>query len=607
MLKIRKIILYVFSIFLLSNCEYELTELNFKDIEPPPASRSIDIGWISTDDTIKIFQATNLNFNFDTDGLGVLLAEMTLQDRRWEFSSRSGSVDIDPDNFDNGLFKLSLTMYLQSGSGSLADKLGAEGYQITKEWNILIDDRNVTNTPPIKSINDDGYLVINWPECRSDNFIGYEISYGSQIHFEVDTITERSQNYLVDSLYIGGRYSFRVTCILVDGNQRGELFSFEEPPPQIYVEEISIDSLRIMWDKSPYNVRYRLEVGRDDYYYFENREDTTFTIPQIPLGESINLNLCTRPLSPGPWVGGSNRCGIISNTIYTFGHRLISRSWVEFAYNYQDKLIYSNRRDNLLSFDADNLSLIREKNIDEIRLGNLYSCPTNSSKLVAMNSTDIYIFDDSSLETYITLPGPSNGFMITTSIISHLTLTDNDRLAYAFSGKYNLYDVDTKQLICSIDIDDYPTFFTWSKITTSQDAKYMCSATSNGIIINQIGEDGQFEQVYSDQRSYRSVYFDPLAPDRLYVTLNEEPGIEIRNPEDFSLMDKIDFKENTEVQNIDPGTGNILVKDSDFLYIINTDTHEMVLKIPCDTLKSWLFNNRIFLRSGYTLDVSELL
>lgn len=589
------------ALFLLFGCEYNLSEENFAEVEPPPEMRYFNLNLIPAGDTIKIFEKTNLKYSFNTDGLELLLAAMSLKDENWTFYSSEGYLTLEPKYNEYTIDTLSLSIYIKSGTGSIADHVGMEGYTIEKKWVVLIDGRPAPKIKPTKYINDDGFLVIEWPKCDYYSFVGYNLSCSSsgRIGPVNMIITDPSQNYFIDSLYVGGDYFITVSCRLENSFTWGETLEFYEEPPQLNVEELGYDSLRITWNQSPYNARYRLNLISSEFLYFNSREDTAITIAQPGFGKFRRFELCTRSMfqeeEPGSY------CGTTSNKNYALGDRLIWANWPEFAYNSVEKVIYSNEYDQMKSFKVDDYSFINSVKINSLDFVGLYSCPTNSSKVGAISEYGIYVFDNKNLNSSTVVSIPVSGARST----DHFILTNNDKVAYAANKLYRLIDVKSKQVITTINIPDYPYYSRWACITTSQDALYMSAVTRNGIKLYRMGE-GEADEIYSDTRSYLSAWFNPFQPDQLYLSLSDT-GIEIRNPEDFSLTERIDIPAQVVIQNIDPETGNLLVTDYEYLYIIDIRSHNVLLKVPCYESKSWLYNNRLFTNTGFVLDVSENL
>ncbi len=598
MLRIIKISVYFFTLLIvLIGCGYNLSEENFLAIEPPGDLQYFDLNLLPSGDTIKVYDKANLNFSFNTNGLEVLATVITLQDRRWEFYSSNGYVALNPLENTYTQDTLTLSIYLKSGSGSIADHAGMEGYFLEKKWLVIQDTRPAPKIILTKSINEDGFLKIEWPRCDRYNFVQYEVGGSNPYNIFHKDIKDATRNYFIDSTYVGGDYNIRVSCRLENSHTWGESLKFREEPPQMSIVELGYDSLRISWNKSPYNAKYRLDLTRNNILYFDANDDTTCTMPQFGFGQAKKISLCTRSKIQS-WQEPNYYWQIASDYTYSLGTRIISANWPDFAYNAHEKVLYSNEYDHMYCYNIDDYSQVNTTDISRLLYAGLYSCPTNSSKVGVLSEYKIYIFNDKGLSDPTIVPGPSDA--------DHFLLSDNDIVAYAYDYYYKQFDVKTGRIRVEINIPDYPYYSKWACITTSQDANYMCTVTRNGLKLYDINNEGE-KEIYTDSRSYRSACFNPLKPDELYLTLVEEKGIEIRNPKDFSLINRIDIPMEMVIRNIDPETGNVLVTDYEYVYIVDTTTHEILLKVPCDESKIWLFNNNLFTNTGFGLNVLENL
>jgi len=599
MIHFLKVSVILYAIVFLLGCDYNLTEKNFVEIEPPPETVFFNPDLIPAGDTIRIYEKKNLQFKFNTGGYPLLVAIVSYKDKSWSFYSSPGTIELDPKDYEYGYDTLSLKIYIKSGTGSIADVVGMEGYFIEKKWCLLMDGRPAPKIKLVKYINDDGFLVVKWPKIIHDNFVNYELNCSSTGRFLPlkKIITDRNQNFFIDSIYVGGNYSISVSCRLKSSFTWGEPLKFYEKPPQLNVVESGFDSLRIFWNKSPYNAQYKLQIARQ-LFYFRSANDTTFTFPNIGFGRSGNFELCTR--SVFQQMAQDGYCDNSSSLEYHMGHRLIFTGGSEYAYNSTEKTIYTNAYDDLKCFDANEYKTLNTVRINSLDLVGLYSCPTNSSKIAAMSYYYIHIFNNKDFITPLTIPTTR----VNTFSADHFLLTDNDKVAYASDKVYRLIDINSKKAV-TIDIPDYPVYSKWACITTSQDAGFMCSVTRNGLKLFRIGSE-QADEIYSDVRSYLSAYFDPYQPEKLYLSL-EETGIEIRQAGDFSLSDKIETTVKVIIRNIDPETGYLLVTSYKHLYIIDVNTHEVVLRVPCTVGLTWLYNGRLYSESGFVLDISTFL
>jgi hypothetical protein len=80
-----------------------------------------------------------------------------------------------PDQLTEGVHKLSVNVIFSSGTGSLADKMGLEGYMGEISWNIhVIRDPQKYFVVGYR-INDEGFLEISWKNVLPENLL-YSLS-----------------------------------------------------------------------------------------------------------------------------------------------------------------------------------------------------------------------------------------------------------------------------------------------------------------------------------------------------------------------------------------------------------------------------------------------
>ena len=92
-------------------------------------------------------------------------------------SGRYFNFYFDPSKYKNGLYNLHINILTKTGSGSIAEKTDAEGYQYEYDWPVIID-----NTLPL-SASDAGLTAVktskgielNWTAFKHLNFRTYEI------------------------------------------------------------------------------------------------------------------------------------------------------------------------------------------------------------------------------------------------------------------------------------------------------------------------------------------------------------------------------------------------------------------------------------------------
>lgn len=597
MLRLIKGIYFIFLGLVLFSCEYDLTKENYIELTPPPDTRVIDLNVFAENDTIKIFTNTELNYSINTNELDILQASFKLHNETWDIYSSTGSLSIDPLDFPVGLSTLTLLVYTNSGSGSIADNLDSEGYYFEKKWLIVLDGREAPELTPVKSITEDGILKITWEKCEQYNFKQYEISGSINSKSIRDTITNADLNSYIDSNFVAGSILFRVSCRTYSDHTWGNSIDLDEEPPQLYFENITLDSLRIYWDKSDYKAKYKLDWDTN-YVFFEHPEDTSYTIAQPGFAERTYVKLYSTSYYSDVWPSSPS---LYDYEYYILGNN-VAGNWPSYGYNHIEDVFYTNTYDEMFCFDINTDEIVNSVEIDGLSYEGQYSCPTNSTKVAALSNYSIYIYENKQLQDPIVIDYYVGGAYS----VDHFLLSDNDFVSYASNGKYKMIDTDTKEIVATIDIDDYPYYSKWAKISTSQDARYACTSTNNGIKLYNI-ENSIVNEIHSDSRSYRSAYFNSLNVNQLFLTLNDNSSLEIRDPSNFNLIESIDLPTLTVIENIDPETGYMLLTSYKELFLLDLNTKDIIFKIKCTDFIPKFYNNKLFSHSGYVLDISEYL
>ena len=595
--RIQYYFILILSILIVS-CNYPLKKENFKDIKPPSDIVYFDLNLIPENDTIEIFTETELNYGIDAPGLNILHIEYSINNTTYELYNPSGEISITPGDYSPGYYNFKISFVTNSGSGSVADETGYEGYLSYKEWTLVIDNRPPPRLIPEKSITEKGFIKISWPICDQYNFEAYEFRAGHGGNVESINITDQNKNFYIDSLYVAGDFNVTLNCRVayLDGNPVH--MSFYEEPPQLNFENIGYDSLNIYWNKTNYNAKYRLIQGNDSIYYFETNNDTSLTIGHPGLGSRTYFGLCTNSIY-NEWPNPSQYCNLGSSAYYSIG-TYIAGNFPEFAYNHQEKVFYTNTYDDMECYDIFTFDLLNAVDLQDLLYKGNYSCPTNSSKVATVTSDHIYIFNDKTLTNpNIFSYGLSGAFSF-----DHFLLTDNNYLAFAKEPVYYLFDTETHEAVITIDIDDYPFYSKWACITTSQDAKFACIVTRNGLKLYNL-ENGTANLVYNDTRAYLSAYFNPYNTNELFLSLDDNPNIEIRDPNDFSLIKTTPMPSETVIQNIDPVTNYLLATDYTKIYITDPVSDEIKFSMNCNSSKFRFYNYVLFSKRGYILNISD--
>lgn len=582
-------------------CEYNLTKENFKEIDPPSENHKFDLSLSEAMDTIGIYGSTELSYTFNGYGLEKKSAEFTIDGKTIPFYFDQNTILVRPEAYQEGYHTLSMVICTNSGTGSIADIAGAEGYKMEKRWTLYINSKFII--PIEKTITNEGYLKFSWPKMKIPNFTQMNIGfYYNNNDYSKTYYTTDCTSY-VDSNYVGGRASFGVSYLFnARLNERlSHSLGVYDTLPTLNFENISGDSVRIFWKKSPYNAMYKV-LDRTLTYdtIFKSQSDTSCITSLPVLGRAKYFDLYVSPK-----LNKSKTWEILSdNKMLTLGTSL-SPYHTDYDYNTTDKVVYLN---NVESYDINTLNKVGYYYPRTTRgswVIKHISCATNSSKVALLNNDSIYVFSNKFFQNKISIPYKYGIF----DQVDYFNLTNNDLIAVAKNNTLDVISVSQKKIVSTLTIPAYPGESPWACISMSKDGKYICTVNWTGIKIYYYSS-GNISQIYTDFREYRSAMFNPYSPNQLLLTFASNNNLEIRNMLDFSQKSIISLpNKNNVIRNIDPETGNLLFTDYSYLYVLNLNSKKTVFKVGIsdDEYNPDLYGNIIFSNTGYFLNISKFL
>jgi len=537
---------------LLISCEYKTNEDYFREVEPPAAFAPIEINLNDVDpaDTIYIIDQTVLTFGLNTYSRELKELHFMLGTNELHPSSGNKLV-IRPVDFDAGKYKLTVVAAFSSGTGSLADMMGMEGYMGEISWNICI----IKNFNPELKLgyrkNADNFLELYWDtqHVPAAIFEKYEVSAPKSI-----TITDQSHKSVVLEDYIYGHANSSVTLYIkcADGYSRTyyQSLSFDSPVPKLYFENQGVNKLRVYWDKPFANARYVLEIMNGTAHYETN--DTSIVIATPPFTTTVNY-----------WLNMYPENSTTTETIYYLikGYSLGARGIYAYDatyYKFQNKILAVSGR---LLYSVDLQTLNETVEIESGSYSKI-SCVPGSNKIAVMQRNSFFIYDESFINPVIVYKS-DDSFRDT----DFFGLTNNERLFIVdyYSANCEVYNANTGELLFTFDIVEKP-----ASRSVSADGKYFCCASGNGLTIYMVGVSG-IENALTLPNSYAKAMFNPANPQQLIVLTGGE--LKILNVPDFQSIYST-AAPNSTLLDIDPATGNILYyrryELQDSLHVIRT-------------------------------------
>ena len=546
-------------VFALLSCEYKADSEYYRELDQPAASIPLEINLsdVEPNDTIYITDVTRLTLKVNTYGKPLKHVQYILGNN----SIGSGSeVIIYPNNLMDVNYKLTVVVGVSSGSGSLADIMGLEGYEGEMSWNIRI----LKNFDPGLKLgfrkNADNLLEFYW---ETSTYIPESIFEKYDVRGEASIIiTDQARKNVIFDDYICGWTAGSVDLYIKSTGGHSSYYhkalSFESPCPDLYFETLDVNRVRVYWDKPFIDANFELSVMNNSQFSKVLTADTSVVVSTPRFPETWNYMIQMYP----------KNSTIAQPRYYFYDAYNLGRRFTEIGPYYLIDY-YCDAQNILLLYgytlyavDLQSFVLTPLINNLDQRTNPDISCVPGSKKIALKLKYGYYIYHN---DSYInpTIIYRSDEYLSTE--IFKLTNADRLFVVVDFSPECDVYDVNTGSLLFSFDIIARP-----ASRSVSPDGKYFCCASGQGLTIYSIGTSG-VENVTTLLGSYSNALFNPANPQQLIAKQGND--IQVLEAPDF-LPVYTHTAPNSVLLDVDPANGNILYHQryvqQDSLHVIRT-------------------------------------
>lgn len=628
-INIISILLLIFSVF--TGCEYDKNDIYIVDIQKPVEKRiTFNLADLPSGTTIYIYQKTNLMYDLNLPEGDILKRKLTLGGR--ELLSTDGYIVLDPKDYNSRTVeKLTLDVEVNSGSESIAGKLGLENYIGTFEYEIVFIPDAVLGLQNIAHHkNKDDYFELTWskPQLEQYTVEKYRITYYHDRTEYIEEILNPDQTVFVDTRAVFGYLHYRIETFFKESYRQpwvdNYTTSIEFPKYSVKFEYTGINSGRISWPKNEYKSKYAfargyygdiIYEGTNNYFEIEDLADfsTKHGVGIFPIsyaGEWVELYVL-------PMSANTVNRNIPIHYDELHSQSLITRSsdyenYIAFIDTTKDILFIKNQ-DELWSYNSNTLEAI-----DNRYLPNTMTTNWNVHGFCSEKSSTIFIpnYDCIDLISYDLKNHEKIQFESTEALNYQYAYLGTNDIVFIYSKespKLYAYDLNSRKLISSLSLDNM-----WGNVVVSRDGKYVCLYNDIRALVYKFS-DNVFSLLYTEEfpsyglGSYdsKSICFNEKISNQLIVTYS--PGTYSNE------MYTVDIENNSKSEKkrysyrcSDPYTGNIVATYGATCTVFDTTLTKERLSLK-NSETDYLINN-LFLKSGwgnqknlYYLDITNYL
>lgn len=240
----------------LQGCIFEPNGENFKEVDSTPKEPNIVINLNVASDTIYVCRDEFIKFWYSLDSDTVNWTQFKLNGKETEYMlDRSGGITLSfyLKDLSKGTYPLEMNIFTHSGTGSVADKAGKEGFLLTKKWTLLVTDEAKLVPQVTKLDFVDGALKIEWQQFKGVGFQKYtlikELPYAAGKRITLATIDSPEQTSFIDNTYHGelSRYN-----IFVNNTISYNWKTIEGPLPVFTSYNTKDGGIVLKWNKPPF-------------------------------------------------------------------------------------------------------------------------------------------------------------------------------------------------------------------------------------------------------------------------------------------------------------------------------------------------------------------
>jgi hypothetical protein len=297
--------LLIFAGLFLLGCAYEPSEEFFNEVKSIEPLFSIDLSEYNDRDTILLEQPTTFGFNVDISHPSTIQIVEVLLDSKPLIASYSGTgvFTLSQSDIALGHHLLTIQFMAKSNSGSLADKLDAENFQIWRSWvlNVVRYDNDPPPTPELNITEMNGRLRLDWTRFTKKNFISYKLSVSGSPNREI-VFNDSLSTFWVDSSFLWGSASYELTVTNAFGSASSNAYINEEQKFTL-IYNSSDSTAFLKWKPSRFYNAFKNVVITENQTPREtisSASDSTFTLKlkEVLWGRSESVMLQVLPKDP---------------------------------------------------------------------------------------------------------------------------------------------------------------------------------------------------------------------------------------------------------------------------------------------------------------------
>lgn len=310
----NKIAFLILISLIIVGCSYEFSSDNFIQLEPPSTTaRYIELNNFTNLDTINVESTLGYTFNGSNNQQRVesnVYVDNQFIQSNWQ--NETATFLLQPSRYEDGVHTIRIEYIYTSGTGSIADQIGAELIKEIVEYQFMVN-RKPSTPPEVFETNViDGTIFISWNTDYETDYVNayLSIKFGTQetrIPLTPELLALGSYNDNLTVLYVANTNApnyneFRtVTYSIVFESEYEELYgtsnniSYDPSSVVVKIGFTDFSSYKVKWSAHPQYANFEnFEMGTIDGSFEGSSEGGEFLI-QVPYVFGQEYSVTGRP------------------------------------------------------------------------------------------------------------------------------------------------------------------------------------------------------------------------------------------------------------------------------------------------------------------------
>lgn len=390
-------------LLILQGCTFEPSGEHFEELDSTGKLPEIEVDLNFATDTIYINKSEWLYFSYKLNGDQVNWAKFSIAGKETsQFEDKTGGVELRWyfEGKETGTFPMEMKIFTKSQTGSIGDKVGAEGFLIAHTWTLVIKDWYEMGVKMDKVEFVDGSLKLSWKMFKGMDFKSYkiyrEMDYVQQNKVLVAAINTQEQTSYIDNNYHGepSRY-----FVITNDQYYSSSIAVSGPLPELTARNNSNGEIELTWKKPPfyknlkgYRVSFRDENGLfQQITDIDNSAVESLIIPNPRFAYNYEFYLTMDPLSTNFYEEWTLHYFLSSKTKATYG--LPTPKFYSARSGFDPITYLKNDPEGILVFDHQKFAITKTIKHD-LQILN-FDVSSNNKYMVCMTfSPRVVYFDD---------------------------------------------------------------------------------------------------------------------------------------------------------------------------------------------------------------------